>query len=97
MTAIRAASANAAHVLDKHQFLMPRAVVVHDGEHGQLVMHSSPQNAWRVIEIAIGLNVDDDAAAALCRECRSNRGRRSVTHAAGALSAEIAIRFVVIP
>src|SRR5262245_62019304 len=97
MTAIRAASANAAHVLDKHQFLMPRAIVVHDGEHRQLVMHGSPQNTGSVIEIAIGLNVDDNAAAALRRQCCSDRGGRSITHTAGALSAEIAIRLVVIP
>src|SRR5215475_4406179 len=97
MTAIRAASPNAAHVLDKHQLLMPGAVVVHDRKHWKLVMHGSPQNTWRIVEIAIGLNVNDHTAAAFCRKCRSKRGRRSITHAAGALSAEIAIRLVVIP
>src|SRR5215831_1106859 len=97
MTAIRAAAANPAHVLNKHKLLVPRPVVVHDRQHRKLVMHGSPQDTGSVVEVAVGLNVDDHPAATLRRQSCSDRGGRSITHTSGALSAEIAIRLVVIP
>src|ERR1700730_8230337 len=39
---VGSASADAGHVLYEHQLLMPRAVVVHDGEYRELVMHRGP-------------------------------------------------------
>src|SRR5437867_830111 len=94
---VRATAAYAGHVLDEHELLMPRAVVVHHGQHGQLVMYGRPQHARRVVEIAIGLHVDDDAPAASGGESRANRGGSTIAHAARALAAEVAVGLVVVP
>ena len=97
MSTIRAAAANAGHVLDEHQFLMPRAIVVHDRQHRELVMHGCPQHAGSVIEISVRLDIHDDPATALRSEGSADRCRCAITHAARALAAEVAVRFVVIP
>src|SRR5262249_14591022 len=61
------------------------------------MMHGSPKHAGRVIEIAVGLNIDDDASATLRRESSADGSRSAVAHAACALATEISVRFVVIP
>src|SRR5207245_5153161 len=97
MPAIGSAAANAAHILDEHQFLMPRAIVVHDRQQGKLVMNCCPQDTGSVIQVTIALDIDDDAIAALCRQRSANRSRSTIAHAACALSAQIAVRLIVIP
>src|SRR6185436_7907054 len=87
----------AAHVFDKHQFLMPRAVVMHDREHRQLMMHRSPQHTRRIVQIAIGLNIDDNPISAFCGQCCTNRCWSAISHSAYALTTEITPGLVVIP
>src|SRR5690242_20254442 len=97
MSAIGSAAANSAHVLHEHQFLMPSAVVMHDCQHRQLVMDGRPEHAGSVIEIAVALNIDDDAIAALCGERSSHRSRSAVAHSRCALAAQETVGFVVLP
>src|SRR5438046_8548501 len=97
MPAIGSAAANAAHILDEHQFLMPRPIVVHDRQQGKLVMNCCPQDTGSVIQVTIALDIDDDAIAALCRQRSANRSRSTIAHAACALSAQLAVRLFVIP
>ena len=95
--AIIAAPADAGHVFDEHVVLVPCAVVVHHREHRQLMMGGSPQNTRGVVEIAIGLDINDDSIARLRGEGSANRCRCAVTHTACALASQIAIRLIVIP
>ena len=60
-------------------------------------MHGRPENTRSIVEIAIGLDVDHDSIAGLRGERRAHRCRRAVTHAAGALASQVAVRLVVIP
>src|SRR4029079_1534008 len=90
-------AAHTAHVLDEHQFLMPCAVVMHHREHGKPMMLRRPQYAWRVIQIAVGLDVDHDLPAALGCKRRPDRRRCAVAHATRTLASEIAVRLFVNP
>ncbi len=60
-------------------------------------MHRGPENAGGVVHVAIGLDIDDDAIARFRRQARAHGCGRAVTHAAGALPAQVAIRLVVLP
>ena len=70
---------------------------MHDGQQRQLVMHRAPQHTGLVIEIAIGLYVDDDAFALACGQRRATAGTGAIAHAAGTLRAQIAVGLVVRP
>jgi len=54
--AVRAAIVQGGLLLDEHHFLMVAAVVVHDGEQRDAVMRGGPQDSWRVVQVAIGLD-----------------------------------------
>src|SRR5207253_4242803 len=82
MSAIGPASADAAHVLNEHQFLMPGAVVVHDGQHRQLVMRRRPEDTRRVVEIAVGLDIHDEAIPALRGKRSTDTGGSTIAHTA---------------
>src|SRR5438105_1817940 len=97
MSSIPAAAANAAHVLDEHEFLMPCTIVMHDGQHRKLVMDGRPKHTGRVVEITITLDIDHDAIAALCRQRSADGCGSAIAHAARPLTAEIAVRLIVIP
>src|SRR5207248_10247128 len=94
---IGSAAADAVHVLDEHQFLMPCAIVMHDGEHRELVMGRRPEDTRRVVEIAVALNIDHNSIAALRSQRSTDTSRSAVAHAARALSAKVAVGLVVIP
>jgi hypothetical protein len=50
---------------------------VHDRQHRELVVRGGPQHTRRVIEVAVGLDVDDDAPAALGGERGADRRGRA--------------------
>src|SRR5579871_3743237 len=50
------------HDLHLHHFLVVGAIVVHDVQHGNLVMRGGPQNSGREHQIAVALDVDGQAA-----------------------------------
>ena len=97
MSTLGATSANATHILDEHQLLMPGAVVVHHREHGQPMMLCGPQHTRRIVEIAVSLDVDHDLLAASGSERGANRRWRAIPYAAGPLSAKIAVGLIAIP
>src|SRR5690348_13728268 len=60
-------------------------------------MDSRPQNPRSVVEIAISLNIDRDSIARFGGERGAYRGRRAISHPAGSLPSQVAVRLVVIP
>ncbi len=69
------------HVLDVHALLMIGAIVVHDAEQRDLVMRGGPQDAGRVVQIAVALDVDGQAAVFAVGQRRADRGRSAVADA----------------
>src|SRR5262249_6235978 len=57
------------------------AVVEHHGQLRNVVPCGGPQHAWCVHEIAVGLDVDREAAEIAVGERRADRGRGAVPHA----------------
>ena len=76
---------------------MPRPVVVHHCEQRQFVMGRRPQDARRVVHVAIGLDVHDNSPSMLRGKSGAARCTGAVTHTAGTLAAEVAIWLVVFP
>ena len=74
------------HGRDEHDLLMIAAVVVHDGEQRDLVMRRGPQHAGSVVQIAVVLDVDGQAAVFLVGQRRAHRRRSAVADAVAALS-----------
>ena len=62
--------------LHVHALLMIGAVVVHDVQHRDLVMRGGPQDSGRVVQIAVALNVDGQAAVFLVRQRRTDGSGR---------------------
>src|ERR1700722_17993546 len=60
-------------------------------------MHSRPENAWSIVEIAVGLDVDDEPVPRLRGQRGTHRRRCAVTHTAGPLASQVAVWLVVIP
>ena len=54
-------------------------------------MRGGPQHAGRVVEIAVGLDVDGQAAVLAVRQRRAHRGRRAIADAGGALRADVLV------
>src|ERR1700682_4295421 len=96
MAAVLSAIARAGAALQDYHLGMIAAVVVHDGEQWNLVMGGSPQNGGSVIEIAIALDVDRQAAVLLVGQRRAHGGRSIVADAAGTLTADVLVRAVEI-
>jgi hypothetical protein len=73
------------------------AVIVHDRQQRNLVMGRGPQNTRGVVQIAVGLNVDGQAAVlAICKSC-ADRRRSVVADTAGTLAADVVIVLVHVP
>ena len=85
------------HALHKHDFGVVSTVVGHHAQKWDLVMCRSPQHAWSVVHIAVGLEVNRDAAVLSIGKSRANRCRSSITHAARALAADIVVMLMHIP
>ncbi len=71
-----------------HHFLVVAAVVVHHGELRDLVLCRRPQHARRIHQVAVGLDVDRDAAEVAVGERGAHRGRRAVADAEAAGAAD---------
>ena len=93
----RAAIVQRGLLFDEHHFLVIAAVVVHDGQQRDAMMRGGPQHAGRVVQIAVGLDVDGQAAMLAIRQRRAHRGRCAVAHAARALPADVLIMLVELP
>ena len=85
------------HVLHVHQLLMIRAIVVHDVQHRNAMMRGRPENAGGVVQIAVALDVDADAAVLLVGQRRAHRGRSAVADAISAVAADELIMLVEVP
>src|SRR5207302_2468513 len=57
LSSVNPAAVTIRHDLHLHDLLMVRTVVMHDVQHGDPLMRSSPQNARRIHQIAVALDI----------------------------------------
>jgi hypothetical protein len=81
VTKVSDAIAEVGQALHVHDFLVIAAVVEHHGQLRNVVPRSGPQHARCVHEIAVGLDVDREAAEIAVRERGTDRGGSAVPHA----------------
>ena len=72
-------------------------VVVHDRQHRQVVVCRRPYRPRRVVEVAVTLDIDDDAIAPARRERCAGAGTKDIAERCGRIHAEVAVGPVVIP
>ena len=70
------AAARPGHVLDEHELLMPGAVVVHDRQQRQPVVHGRPKRSGRIVQISVTLHIDHEPPARLRGERRARAKAR---------------------
>ena len=97
MSPVGSAIATARHLLNEHHLLVIRAIVVHERQQRDLVVNRRPENARRIVQIAVGLNVDRESTVPSVGQRGADRRRGAVTHRAGTLPADVLMMFVEIP
>src|ERR1700730_9280878 len=95
--AIDAAVMPVGHDLHLHHFLMIAAIIVHHAEQRNLVMRGGPEDAGRVHQIAVTLDIYREAAVFAIGERGADGGGRTVANSVAALRADVVIVLIHIP
>src|SRR5262249_58194227 len=77
--------------------LMVATVVVHDVQHRNLVMRCRPENARRIVQIPVGLDVDGETSIFPVCERGSNGCGSAVSNAIGSVAANELMVFRKVP
>src|SRR5262245_59563989 len=80
-----------------HHFLVISAVVMHDKQHGNAVVHSSPDRSVGLHHVAVCLNAHAKTTVLLVRKGSPDGNRQPASNSAAACFAHQSIKFVVVP
>jgi hypothetical protein len=76
---------------------MIAAIVVHDAEQRNPVVRGGPQDGRRIVEVAIGLDVNREAAMLSVGKSGTYGRRRAIPHATPALPADVVVDLIHLP
>ncbi len=82
------------HALDVHEFLVVRAIVLHDLQERNMVMGHGPQNSRGIHHVSVTVDADGQPAMLLVRKRGARGSRRAVALARAARAANELIMFV---